>query len=279
MSNGRMKRADVSIINWMNCIWLADLPPNAKYLACYLRKFMNDYHDMAWPSYSRIIYETGLARSSVAKYLSVLECSGWIKRDKTIGKSTTYLAVLPKNIEMELESLSNTASELVRHANQSGADTSTPRELGSTSRELVLVRHANTNKQLNKQSINNNNAAGCDGDVDDKKRTTKQVYDKQRIISTWNEKAKQHGLPTMRTITKTVDDGLKRLYKSHLRMCEQMKRAPKDMDTVINGYIKFGYEPTEWAKGANPAGKRFGIATALRQERIDEILEAAVAEA
>lgn len=115
--------------------------------------------------------------------------------------------------------------------------------------------------------------------VTEKKENKKHAYDKQKIINTWNAKAKQHGLPTIRTVTKTVEDGLIRLYKSHLRMCKEMNRTPKDMDTLINGYVQFGYEPTEWAKGANPTGKRFGIATALRQERIDEILEAAVAEA
>lgn len=278
MSNGRMRRADVSIINWMNCIWLADLPPNAKYLACYLRKFMNDYHDMAWPSYSRIIDETGLARSSVAKYLSVLECSGWIKRDKAIGKSTTYIAVLPKRIEMEIASLSDAASELVRHANQSGMSTSTPHEPTSTPRELELVRHANTNNQLNKQPINNSNAASGDGVFDEKKSPTtnsKMSYDKERIRSTWNAKAEEHGLPKINAISKTIEQGLIRLYKAHVMQCKQLGEKPNDIDTVINGYIQFGYEPTEWAKGANPTGKKYGITTALTQQKIDEILDAA----
>ena len=44
------------------------------------------------------------------------------------------------------------------------------------------------------------------------------------------------------------------------------------MDTVINGYIEHGYQPTKWAMGENPEGKKYGIATALTQQKIDEIL-------
>lgn len=276
MKSYPMKKADVSIINWMNCIWITDLPPNAKYIACYLRKFMNDYHDMSWPSYSRIISETGLARSSVAKYLAMLESEGWIKRDKTIGKSTTYIAVLPAGIESGLVKLSEGMERLVRQSNHNEYNTSTPRELGSTTGELELVRHANTNNQYNKQAINNN-ADGFDDDAEGKKKTRKQrfTYDKERIKATWNAKAEEHGLPKINAISATVEKGLIRLYQAHVLQCKQLGETPNDIDDLINGYIQYGYEPTDWAKGANPTGKKYGITTALTQQKIDEILDAA----
>lgn len=115
-----------------------------------------------------------------------------------------------------------------------------------------------------------------DDDVGDKKRSAKQTYDKQRIINTWNAKADEHGLPKISAISKTVEQGLLRLYKAHVAQCKQLGEKPNDIDTVINGYIQFGYEPTDWAKGANPTGKKYGITTALTQHKIDEILDAAL---
>lgn len=138
-----MKKADSGIVNWMNCIWLTDLPANAKYLACYLRKYMNDNQDMAWPSYARMIEETGLSRQSIAKYLEVLEEEGWVMREREFGKNTVYTAVLPKAIMLGIKNFDSSLQELVRVATES-----------SSSGELDLVPQANTNKQVNKQVIN-----------------------------------------------------------------------------------------------------------------------------
>lgn len=101
---------------------------------------------------------------------------------------------------------------------------------------------------------------------------SKLVYDKDVFKKTWNEKATQFGLPEIRSVTDTVEKGLFRLYKSYLKMCKEVGKEPNDMDTVINGYIRHGYQPTKWAMGENPEGKKYGIATALTQQKIDEIL-------
>tara|TARA_B100001057_G_scaffold71365_1_gene65557 strand:+ start:471 stop:1205 length:735 start_codon:yes stop_codon:yes gene_type:complete len=139
-----MRKATTGIINWMNCIWLTDLPSNSKYLACYLRKFMNDNQDMAWPSYARIIEETGLSRATVAKYLKLLEQEGWIQRERENGENTTYIAKLPLALEQGVKNLDSSLTELVQQVNG-----------GSLGDELPLVRQLNTNKQVNKQVINN----------------------------------------------------------------------------------------------------------------------------
>lgn len=97
-------------------------------------------------------------------------------------------------------------------------------------------------------------------------------FDRIKIKETWNEKAVQFGLPEIRSVTDTVEKGLVRLYKSYLKMCKEVSKEPNDMDTVINGYIRHGYQPTKWAMGENPEGKKYGIATALTQQKIDEIL-------
>lgn len=139
-----MRKATTGIINWMNCIWLTDLPSNAKYLACYLRKFMNDNQDMAWPSYARMIEETGLSRATVAKYLKLLEDEGWIQRERENGENTTYIAKLPLALEQGVKNLDSSLTELVQQANYT-----------SLTGELQLVQELNTNKQVNKQEINN----------------------------------------------------------------------------------------------------------------------------
>ncbi|AUR85674.1 helix-turn-helix domain protein [Vibrio phage 1.079.O._10N.286.45.E9] len=147
MKKHMMRKSSTDIINWLNCIWLTDLPANSKYLACYLRKFMNSNHDMAWPSYARIIEETGLSRATVAKYIKILESEGWINRQS--GNSTTntvYFAVLPKIINDEVKEFDDRI--------QAHLKGSTSAKLRSTSAKQGVVREVNTNTQLNKQSNN-----------------------------------------------------------------------------------------------------------------------------
>lgn len=104
------------------------------------------------------------------------------------------------------------------------------------------------------------------------KKSSALHFDRERIQGTWNAKAEKLGLPKIRSITATIEAGLVRLYKAHLKQCKDTGREPRDMDTFINGYIEFGYQPTKWAMGENPDGKRYGIDTALRQTKIDEII-------
>lgn len=114
---------------------------------------------------------------------------------------------------------------------------------------------------------------GHEDESDNSKKKSKFSFDRDRIRDSWNAKAEKcGGLPKIRTITKTTEQGLIRLYKSYLKQCKEIGKNPNDMDTLINGYIEIGYSPTEWAMGNNPDGKKFGIDTALTQKKIDEIL-------
>lgn len=84
-------------VDWLNSIWESDIPHQCKYLACYLRKFMNRQSAKAWPSYKRIIDETGLSRMTVSRYMKALEDAGWIIRQKgRTGKNTIYIAKIPE---------------------------------------------------------------------------------------------------------------------------------------------------------------------------------------
>ena len=91
---------DLSCFNWRQCIFKTKLPPNAKYIAVYLSTYMNEHHDIAWPSLSRIESDTGLSHPCVLKHLRLLEAEGWLTREKgSPSKSTRYHAVFPKKYE------------------------------------------------------------------------------------------------------------------------------------------------------------------------------------
>lgn len=105
-----------------------------------------------------------------------------------------------------------------------------------------------------------------------RKKSSTVQFDHQRFIDTWNCKAEKYGIPKILLISKTTLAGLTRLYDSHVAYCKQTGCEPADVDTMINGYIEFGYTPTEWACGKNPTGKKYGIETALTQKMIDSIL-------
>lgn len=112
------------VIDWLNTIWKTDLPPNAKYIAAYLRRFMNDEKDMAWPSLARIRGETGLTQPTVLKYLGLLEREGWISRERGgPTTSTKYYARLPKKIEDAIHGVGKEATYQVgKEATQVGKE-------------------------------------------------------------------------------------------------------------------------------------------------------------
>lgn len=109
---------------------------------------------------------------------------------------------------------------------------------------------------------------------DKPKRQTvsKYHFDRDRLKETWNRKAEKFGLPKILSVSATTEKGIKRLYDSHLKHCKETGRPSQQIDTFVNGYIEFGYQPSDWACGANPGGKRYGIDTALTQKKIDEII-------
>lgn len=147
----------------------------------------------------------------------------------------------------------------------------------------LVISKVEQNKNVFKQELKDTpkSPEGSD-EVAEKKASSKSKkksfleFDRERFKTTWNCKAEKHGLPKINGVSATTEKSLKYLYEAHLRNCTQNGRKPTDMDTLFNGYIEFGYQPTAWAMGNNPDGKVFGIATALRQDKIDEILNSEV---
>lgn len=132
------------------------------------------------------------------------------------------------------------------------------REAGSEEMVKLTPRQKGTNPRAKKTN----------------KRSAALVFDRERFKETWNCKAKRLGMPTILSVTKSTEAGINRLWESYLKQCKELGKEPRDIDSILNGYIEHGYQPTQWALGGNPDGKVYGIDTALTQKKIDEILGA-----
>lgn len=131
-------------------------------------------------------------------------------------------------------------------------------EVGLSGDEKLTPRQKGTNPRAKKTN----------------KRSAVLTFDRERFKETWNCKAKRFGMPSILSITKTTEAGINRLWSSYLKQCKELGKEPRDIDSILNGYIEHGYKPTQWALGGNPEGKVYGIDTALTQKKIDEILGA-----
>ncbi|WP_244182863.1 replication protein [Pantoea wallisii] len=97
-------------------------------------------------------------------------------------------------------------------------------------------------------------------------------FDRPLFVQTWNRKAEAFGLPRIKGITTTTENGIKRLWKSYLKHCKDTGNQPTSADAFLTGYITHGYKPTRWACGENPDGTKYGIDTALTQKMIDKVI-------
>lgn len=71
-----------SVYNWRILIFKSELPPNSKYVGCYLSTYMNEHGDNCYPSIKRICHETGLSKPTVIKYIQVMRDNGWLETAK-----------------------------------------------------------------------------------------------------------------------------------------------------------------------------------------------------
>ena len=71
--------------DWLNQIWASDMPPNTKYLACFLRRFLHGDSRTCWPSKTRMMSETGLTKRTIRTHLANLTNYGWIDIDQSNG--------------------------------------------------------------------------------------------------------------------------------------------------------------------------------------------------
>jgi DNA-binding PadR family transcriptional regulator len=130
-------------VDWLETIWRTGLNHHCKYLACYLRSFMNAKNDVAWPSYSRMVAETGLTKPTISKYLSELESEGWISINRGHqGKNSTYTITFP-------EGLDSKADLPVKEFNQLNTFTEVVKDVGEGSKGRLHELNKELNNELN----------------------------------------------------------------------------------------------------------------------------------
>jgi len=160
---------DHTIFNWIQLVKKdASIPSVAKHLCHYLSTFMNMEQNVAWPSLKRIQHETGLAHSTVAKYLKWLDDHGWLERESGNSiKTTRYLTTIPNK----------TVAKIVEQGSPSGG-------LRSPSGGLGVVRQADTNNtSINKPMNNMRKSAICFTDF---WKAWPNKKDKKRAEKAWN---------------------------------------------------------------------------------------------
>jgi len=99
---------DTTYMNWRKVV-ISDLELSfyAKGIALYLNTFMNDSHDMAFPSLRRICNEMSSTRPTVIKYITELVGAGYLLKGQILSPYTqqvhnTYTAVIPDEMNPEI---------------------------------------------------------------------------------------------------------------------------------------------------------------------------------
>lgn len=165
-------------------------------------------------------------------------------------------ALVTKNVTKKVTSLSPKQSHTKETIQKKEINNTQTHEVGLSGEEKLTPRQKGTNPRATKTNP----------------RSAVPEFDRERFKNTWNCKANKFGIPTIRSITKSTEAGIQRLWQSYLKQCKELGKEPNAIDDFLNGYLEHGYQPTRWACGDNPSGTRYGIETALRQEKIDQIL-------
>lgn len=140
----------LSVFNWRILIFKSNLPPNAKYIGCYLSTYMNEQGDNCFPSIARICLETRLSKPTVIKYIQVLKQEGWLLTRKKGFKGQSwahnqYYPNIPKNVMDEIHCLQKEkAVKESNHLSERGK-TESRRRLNSDHKAVKDVNTSSTN--------------------------------------------------------------------------------------------------------------------------------------
>jgi len=122
-------------LNWRQIILDdAELSFGAKSMALFLNTYMNDSHDMAYPSIATICGRLNISNKTAIKYTSELSDFKYLVKQKRFGTSTVYISNIPKRVTSCVD------SPLVEEVHHSCVKF-TP----------TVVEDLHTNKQVNKQ--------------------------------------------------------------------------------------------------------------------------------
>ena len=242
----------------------------------------------AWPSYRLICERAMMCRAKAISCVNSLVEKGALIREARIregGNSSNQYTI----IKADLKAQQNEGDSKGKVKSTSKTGASIEQTQGST----ATTQNKSVNKSVNKSlkhyvdSVESPRVVGGEENQkpalqkeDPKPKAEKKPNGKtlpeinrEEVVSAWNYTAETHGLPKIMAVSLNIEKGLLRLWRSYVHMCRSLKREPRDATEFICGYLGGAYKPTAWACGDNPTGKKYGIDTALRQERIDQILQ------
>lgn len=157
---------------------MCNLTPAAVSLFMYLRYKTNSHTDRAFPSYERMIEETGMARATISAGMKVLIKRGWIKTRRRFSASTVYEICTPSisSISELMEAKSD--APLVQKLNCISSEI-----------ELPLVQKLNSiNINISRKNYQHHQAAKAKteltDDDDDDFRNIKAELAKQGLVMT-----------------------------------------------------------------------------------------------
>lgn len=251
--------------------WAWDQPITKAPLKLTLLQLADNANDdgVSWYSVPKMAMRCGMSDRALQGHIKTLSDMGLLVVRERPGTSRVY------HLKYHEAKLNREKTIELTPADSSGVIISTPADSAPLPPQILHPTPADSSGDPNNESNNESNNKKT-GDLDDVslKKTNTLKFDGVRFKETWNCKAEKLGLPKIRSITESVEKGVHRLLKSYHRQCKEIGREPKGNDDLVNGYIEFGYQPTKWAMGENPEGKKYGIETALTQKKIDEILGA-----
>lgn len=167
------------LFTWRTAIAKSNLPPNARLVALTLSLHMSELGDRAFPSLETQASETGLARSTVARWLKYLESNGWLARSPGGGRGnrTTYQAAVPSDGFRQQE---KTVREENRPTDDAKQSESGPLNSPTVGPELDIEHFKNSSVAAAPQTPNGNGGNGGG------KRRRDELFETVVIASGWD---------------------------------------------------------------------------------------------
>lgn len=133
--------------------------------------------------------------------------------------------------------------------------------------------HLSKDRLSSKDGLDTNTPISPNGDDSDSKgrNKTKVTYDKQTIVKCWNDKADRYGLPRIRAVSETTAKRLNKFYTKYRKLQKELGKESREATDIICRFIE-AYEPSPYALGQNPAGKKHGIDIAFVDWFVDQEL-------
>lgn len=233
---------DKTCFSWVQVVKKSEMPPMAKYLCLYLSTFMNLEHNVAWPSQTRIVTETGMDIRTARKWQQWLVTHGWLIVNKGARPVMTeggvqmcneYVISLPTDVKRGIQKCT--------HPDEGGCKNVSE---GGTKMSSRGVQNSTPNNNSNNKR-NNKGARFAPPSVDDVKS-----YCREKNLNVNPEKFVDHYTTNGWMVGKTKMKDWKAACRNWSRRNDERNIDERDID---------GKPWHESFKGVNRQGEKYGI--------------------